>query len=124
MAQVYSIRTINGQEAPIPQSLKATRYDLDGDSYRSASGLLIRNKIAVKMKFELVFPPMNKAELQALIAMLDSDKFEVTYEDIITGIVKSGYFYHNDFSVNPLWIKNDENTNVIYDEFSINLIEY
>lgn len=124
MAQVYHIRTINGQVPPVPKSLVFTKYVLDGDSYRSASGLLIRNVIAEKVKFELEFSPMNKAELQSLLSMLNSDKFEVTYEDMLTGVVKSGFFYHNDFVVKPIWIKNDENTNVIHDIFSVNLIEY
>jgi hypothetical protein len=124
MAQLFSIRLINGQVPPIPKSLVATRYTLDSDSYRSASGLLIRNPIANKMKFELEFSPMNKAELQSLLSMMDSEKFEIAYEDIITGSINYGNFYHNDFSIKPIWIKNDENTNVIHDVFSINLIEY
>ena len=124
MAQVYHIRTINGQPAPIPKGLVATRYTLDSNSYRTASGDLIRNPIAQKMKFELEFAPMSKTQLQTLLTMLNSEKFTVTYEDLITGVVKSGYFYHNDFVVKPIWIKNDENTNVIHDVFSINLIEY
>ncbi len=124
MAQLFNIRTINGQVPPIPSKITTTRYTLDKDSYRSASGLLIRNPIAQKVKFELEFAPMNKAELQALMSMMDSEKFAVTYEDIITGAIKSGDFYHNDFSITPHWIKNDENTNVIHEVFSINLIEY
>lgn len=124
MAQVYNIRTIDGQPAPMPQSLVATRYTLDKDSYRSASGLLIRNVLGNKMKFELTFPPMQKAELQSILALLDKDKFTVTYEDNITGIVKSGEFYRGDMSISPIWIKNQANTNVIYDVFSISLIEY
>lgn len=124
MAQLFNIRTVNGQAIPVPKSIKVTRYDLDSDSYRSASGLLIRNKITEKMKFELEFAPMQKADLQDLLEILDSDKFEVTYEDIITGVTKTGQFYHGDLSIQPYWIKNDENTNVIYDSFSINLIEY
>lgn len=124
MAQVYSIRTINGQTPPVPQSLVATRYTLDKDSYRTASGDLIRNPIAKKMKFELTFAPMSKTELQSLLSMLDSESFTVTYEDIVSGTVKSGTFYHNDFVVTPYWIKSEDNTNVIYDSYSVNLIEY
>lgn len=124
MAQVYNIRTINGQTPPVPKSLSVTRYDLDSQGYRAADGTLIRNKIAEKMKFELEFAPMSKGELQSLLSMLDSDKFTVTYEDIIDGTIKSGYFYHGDLSVKPYWIKNEANTDVIEDTFSINLIEY
>ncbi len=124
MAQLYHIRKINGQVPPVPKSLSFTRYTLDSNSYRTASGDLLRNPIAKKMKFELEFPPMKKSALQAILAMLDSEEFIVEYEDMITGVVKSGKFYHGDMSVKPIWIKDESNTNVLYDVFSINLIEY
>ena len=125
MAQVYHIRTINGQVPPIPKSLTVARYTLDKDSYRNALGDLIRNPLEnKKMKFMLEFVPMDKTEMQTLLTMLDSEQFVVTYEDIITGVVKSGNFYHGDIEVKPYWIKNEANTDVLYDAFSINLIEY
>lgn len=124
MAQVYHIRSINGSTPPMPTSLVATRYALDKDSYRTASGDLKRNFIGYKMKFELTFKMMTKTEIQSLLSMLNSESFTVTYENIITGSVVSGTFYHNDMSVSPYWIKSEDNTNVLYNEFSINLIEY
>ena len=124
MAQLFNIRTVNGNTIPVPKSIKVVRYDLDYDSYRNANGDLLRNKVNTKMKFFLEFAPMQKSELQSLLSTLDSDKFLVEYEDIITGVVKSGYFYHGDLEVSPYWIKNLANTNVIEDTFSINLIEY
>lgn len=124
MAQVYHIRTINGQTAPIPKSLRVVEYTLDKDSYRSASGLLIRNVLGKKIKFFLEFPPMNKTDIQALLTMLDSDSFTVTYEDIRDNTILSGTFYHGDIEIKPIWIKSEDNTNVLYDVFSTNLIEY
>lgn len=124
MSQVYHIRTINGSTPPIPTSLVVTKYALDKDSYRTASGDLKRNKIADKMKFELVFKMMTKTELQSLLTILNSDSFTVTYEDMITSSVLSGTFYHNDITISPYWIKSEDNTNVLYNEFSVNLIEY
>ena len=124
MAQVYHIRTINGQTPPMPKSLEIVEYTLDKDSYRSASGLLIRNPIVDKVKFFLEFPPMDKTEIQALLSMLNSQYFTVTYENIITSAVVSGTFYKGDRKVKPIWIKNEANTEVLYDVFSINLIEY
>lgn len=124
MAQVYHIRTIDSETAPIPQKLIATRYDLDKDSYRSASGLLIRNKVAEKMKFELTFPPMHKDELQDILDLLDKDVLAVQYEDIISGTLVTGNFYRGDMSVEPIWIKSEDNTDVLYAQFKISLIEY
>jgi hypothetical protein len=125
MAQVYHIRTINGSPAPIPKSLEYTEMTLDMDSYRAASGLLIRNVLPTKKhKFNLVFKPMNKTELQALLTQLNADSFTVTYENMLTGAVDTGTFYANDRSFKPIWVKNEANTDVIFDVFSVNLIEY
>jgi len=124
MAQVYHIRTINGQVPPIPKSLEIDEYTLDSGSFRSASGLLNRTVIGKKVKFNLVFTYMNKTELQALLSMFNSNNFTVTYEDLIDSSIKSGQFYHGDIKVKPLWIKNEANTDVLFDTFSINLIEY
>ena len=125
MAQVFHIRTVNGSAIPVPKKLVIVQNDIDKDSFRTASGKLARNKIGTKMKFFLTFPPMYKQELQALLNILNSDKFIVEYEDIFTGNVVSGEFYHSsEISTEPRQIKSEDNTNVLYDEFSINLIEY
>jgi len=125
MAQVYDIRTINGSVPPVPASLKGNRLTLDKDSYRAASGDLIRNPLPnKKMKFELSFPTMTKTQLKAVLLMLDSEKFTVTYEHPITSVVTSGSFYHGDISYEPYLIKNEANTDVLYKPFNVNLIEY
>lgn len=124
MAQVFHIRTVNGSTIPVPKTLKIAKYDMDKDSYRTASGLLLRNKIGEKMKFFLEFAPMNKTSLTSLLTTFNSDKFVVTYENILTGSVVSGNFYHGDIEIEPIWIKNEANTDVLYNVFKINLIEY
>lgn len=125
MAQVYHIRTINGTAAPIPKSLEMVEYTLDMDSYRSASGLLIRNPLATKKhKFFLEFAPMTKTEIQALLTQLNAETFVVQYENMITSVLTTGNFYAGDRKIKPIWIKSEDNTSVLYDIFSINLIEY
>ena len=125
MAQVYHIRTINGQTAPIPKSLRVVEYTLDKDSYRSASGLLKRNVLGFKMKFYLVFSKgMSKTDLQSLLTLLNLPSFVVEYEDIYDGTIKSGNFYCGSKKIKPLWIKDENNTDILFDDFSINLIEY
>ena len=76
------------------------------------------------MKFEITFAPTTKSELQAILTMLESENFVVQYENILTGALVTGNFYHGDESIEPIWIKNEANTDVLYDKFSINLIEY
>lgn len=124
MAQVYHIRTINSVIPPVPAQLKIEEYTLDLESYTTASGLLKRNPVAVKMKFFLTFPTMTKPQLQAILTMLDSEAFPVQYEDIRTGALKTGTFYRGDRSIEVYQIRSEDNTDVLYKPFSINLIEY
>ena len=53
MAQVFHIRTVNGSAIPVPKELRIAENTIDKDSYRSASGLLVRNPLGKKMKFFL-----------------------------------------------------------------------
>lgn len=125
MAQVWHIRTVGGVEMPMPKSLEFDEYTIDLDSYRSASGLLIRNPLPTKKhKFFLTYPPMDKTTIQALLTILDSESFTVSYENMITGVLTSGLFYCGDKKIKPIIIKSEDNTDVLHDVFSINLIEY
>jgi len=124
MAQVYDIRTINGVAPPLPMQFKRDFYDLDKDSYTTASGLLVRNKIAVKNKFFVTLPPMYKTELQVFLKLIDDETLSIQYEDIFDNTLITGTFYHGDISLEVDIIRSEDNTNVLYKPFSINFIEY
>lgn len=124
MAQIYHIRTINGVIPPIPSELQIARYTVDKDSHTAANGTLIRNPIAQKFKFFLTFPFMNKAQMQVVLQMLDSEVLTVVYEDIFNGTTKTGSFYHGDIEVSVYQIRSEDNSDILYNPFSINLIEY
>lgn len=124
MAQVFHIRTIDGIVPPVPMELKIAYYTLDLDSYTSASGKLIRNPVATKYKFFLKFLPTEKAELQVILQMLDDEVLTIQYEDIFDGTLKTGTFYHGDIEIEPYIIKNEDNSDITFLPFSINLIEY
>lgn len=124
MAQVYNIRTINGVAPPIPMEFRQAHYDLDLDSYTTAKGTLIRNKVAEKEKFFVTLPPMFKTELQTFLNMIKSDVLVIVYEDLFNSSLKTGNFYHGDIEVEPDIIYNESNTNVLFKPFTINFIEY
>ncbi len=124
MAQVFHIRTINSVIPPVPMELQIGYYTLDKDAYTSASGLLIRNPVATKYKFFLTFPPMEKAQMQTVLQMIDDDVLVIQYEDIFTGSLKTGNFYHGDIEIEVYQIRNEANTDILFQPFSINLIEY
>lgn len=124
MAQVYNIRTINGIAPPIPMEFRQANYDLDLDSYTTASGKLVRNKVAEKQKFFCTFPPMFKNELQILLNMIKGDTLTIVYESLFDSSLKTGTFYRGDIEVEPDIIYNEANTNVLFKPFTINFIEY
>ena len=124
MAQVYNIRTINGVAPPIPMEFRQAHYDLDLDSYTTAKGTLIRNKVAEKEKFFVTLPPMFKTELQTFLNMIKSDVLVIVYEDLFNSSLRTGNFYHGDIEVEPDIIYNESNTNVLFKPFTINFIEY
>ena len=125
MAQVFHIRTVGGSAIPMPTSLEIVEYTLDMDSYRSASGLLIRNPLPTKKhKIFLEFKPMTKTEIKALLVIFNAETLAVQYENIITSNLVTSNFYHGDFKIKPIWIKSEDNTDVLHDVFTINLIEY
>lgn len=121
---IYYIRTINGVVPPVPQDLAMTRYTLDLDSHRTASGKLIRNPVAKKFKFEIEFPVMNKTQMGIVLPMLDSENFVIQYEDMFTGIVKTGNFYHGDITTKILKTRGTTNTDVWFKSFTVSCVEY
>lgn len=122
---IYHIRKIDGVVPPIPSELDIIQSDLDLDPQRAADGTLHRNKVAVKMKFELTFPPMDKTSMTSLLNQIKKDSFEVEYEDIFTGAIKTGIFYASaDKKASVLYVRGTTNTDVIFNEFKVSLIEY
>ena len=124
MAQLFNIRTINGVTPPVPSELTIGYYTLDKDSYTSASGRLIRNPVSTKYKFFVTFPPMNKSQMQTILQLLDDETLSIQYESIFDGSLITGVFYHGNIEVSIKQIKNEANTDVIYNPLSVNLVEY
>jgi len=123
MAQVWDIRTINGVAPPVPTSFEYSRFTLELDSGTNLAGTMIHNVIAHKVKFVVGVAPMNKTLLRAWLNIVKPDALTITYEDMFDGSIKTGSFYHGDFKISPMWIKSLDNTDVLYNAMSVNLIE-
>lgn len=122
---LYYIRKISGVIPPVPAQMKMIQSDIDLDSERTADGTLHRNKVAVKMKFEVEFPRMNKTSMTALLALINHDSFQVEYEDMFTGAIKTGTFYSSADKTVDIWkIRGTTNSDVWFKEFKVSLIEY
>ena len=78
---------INGVAIATPKTYEATVSDLDGESNRNANGELIRDRIAVKRKLNLEWPPLTQSEIQTLLNAVSSVFFTVTFPDPQLGII-------------------------------------
>lgn len=107
---------------PSPRSYQLQRIVIDADSERNASGNLIRNIVNTKYKINLVFPPMFASKMKTLLGLLATNTISVTYWDEKSGTYRTGNFYANDLITNPLFKKGGNE--ILYDEYSVNLIEY
>ena len=86
---------------PDPQSMKVNNYDLDsGDTTgRNQDGELLRDRVAVKEKLEIVFPPMMRADYQAILNMIKPQFFQAKYYSDYYGTTREATMYVGDRQV-------------------------
>ena len=78
---------INGVVIATPKSFEVTISDLDGESNRNASGQMIRDRIAIKRKINLEWPPLNQSEISTLLSAVSSVFFTVEFPDPQLGMI-------------------------------------
>ena len=95
---------------PDPQSMSVNNYDLDsGDSTgRNQDGELLRDRVAIKEKLELTFPPMYRADYQAILSLVKDVFFQVKYYSDYYGETREATMYVGDRKVS-LYYKQDQN---------------
>lgn len=115
---------------PVPSGFSFEKYDQDLDSTRNMKGYLIRNKLDHSVrKLPLAFPPMNGGQMKRLLALVDKEQMQVRAFDPWQNQVQtvSMKLYHGDLQ--PVvdhfyWDYENERVDVLYKEFSVNLVEY
>lgn len=78
---------INGVAIATPKIYEVTVQDLDGESNRNANGDMIRDRIAVKRKINLEWPPLSQSEISTLLNAVSSVFFTVTFPDPQLGMI-------------------------------------
>ncbi len=78
---------VNGVAIATPSNYEVTIQDLDGESNRNASGNMIRDRIAVKRKINLEWPPLSQGEISKLLNAVSSVFFTVTFPDPQQGMI-------------------------------------
>lgn len=78
------------------QGVKWSRHDVDGpNSGRALSGLMIRDRIATKIRLDITCRPLNGAELHTLLNVILPEFVSVTYEDPMLGLVTKTMYANN-----------------------------
>lgn len=116
---------VNGVEIPEPQEMKVTVYDLDLESGtgRNQAGQMMRDRVAVKEKIEMKFPPMYKPDYQTLLGMIKDASFSVTYYSPHYAVTRTATMYVGDRSTN-LYYMQDGSDDDLYTDISLNFIEF
>ena len=86
--------------------VKWSRNDVDGpNTGRTMSGLMVRDRVATKIRLDVTCRPLNDTELHTLLNLLLPVFVQVTYEDPMYGLVTKTMYANN----NPATIFKKQN---------------
>lgn len=91
-----AIIKINGQDIPTPQVYQVTISDVDSIGERTATGLLIRGRVATKRKIAFTYNALEDDKQRLIANALKPEFFSVEYLDPETGANSTGTFYVGD----------------------------
>ena len=93
---------INGAPIPAPSDYSVTVMDIELGKIRTASGLMVREKIATKRKLELVWRYLTREQMESLLAVVGSTFFVVEFPDPQSVAPQIGTFSVEDRSAGAL----------------------
>jgi len=128
----YQVVYIDGTplDDPKPSGFAFEKYDQDYDSGRNMKGYLLRNKLEHSVrKLPLTFPPMNGEQMKNLLALVDKEQMQVRAFDPWSNAMQvvTMKLYHGDLQPKVdhfFWDYDNNKIEVLYKEFSVNLVEY
>jgi len=90
------------------QGLKYTRNDVDGSNAgRTLSGLLIRDRVAIKDKWTVTCRPLTTAEMVVIMSAIEPEFITCTYTSPRTGTQVTKTMYSNNVPAQYLMLKED-----------------
>ena len=120
---VFTPIAVNGKPIPPPASMPTTLADLHANSERTASGLLVADKIRSNVvKFELPYNSLSPEDLNNLINIFGSLMWKsITYLHI-DGTYRTITGYKGDIQYSPYGMIDENHYSVITD-ISVSLIQ-
>ena len=114
--------SINGVQITTPSKMSVSISDVDSpNTTRNAKGDLIRDRVGVKRKIELEFPPLKQAEMQVLLGQIQDVFFDVTYNDPLLGVTTKN-MYVGDRST-PLYRYGNGGSDILWENVKFNFVE-
>lgn len=83
---------INGITVRTPQEMQVTINDVDGESTRNARGDMVRDRIAVKRKINIKFPPLTDVQIKQIMNGISDEFFSVEYPDPQLGVTTKTFY--------------------------------
>ena len=109
---------------PYPQEYTPEIYDVDASTTgRNAAGTMIRDRVAVKHKFNYRFPPLSQADATEILNAVRDSSFTLTTASPETGAKTNYRVYVGDRSLPVYWMPTHNNASWLYSSLSLNLIE-
>lgn len=117
------ILTVNSIVLPDPKSLTWGHQDLDSEegAGRNANGKMFRDRIAVKVKLNLQWGPLETDDLHDILIAIKDVFFSVKYLDPYEGDVATKTMYAGDRSA-PMYLKFPDGC-WLWNGLSVNFIE-
>ena len=117
---------VNGSSynLPDPASMDYQVYDLDTEdgSGRGLDGNMLRDRVAVKEKLVIVFPPLMASDITRILNLVADQFFECTYWSLKTGGFRTATMYAGDRSAKAYYLHDGDNYD-LWTDFSVNFIE-
>ena len=109
---------------PYPKEYTPDIYDVDASTTgRNAAGTMIRDRVAVKHKFNYKFPPLSQADATEILNAVRDSSFTLTTASPETGAKTNYRVYVGDRSLPVYWMPNHNQNSWLYETLTLNLIE-
>lgn len=109
-----------------PSSMTMNTYDLDSGegSGRNQDGEMLRDRVAVKEKIELKFPPMYRSDYHKLLSLIKDTFFQCRYFSDLQGKQRTVTMYVGDRKCSVYYMYDAKNeAQAIVQDVSFNFIE-
>jgi len=114
-----ALLSINGVEVLAPTSYSVGIQEIS-KAERNANGLMIKDRIATKVKLEFSWDVIEPNELTKILTLLDNNFFTVTYLDPKANSYLTKTFYAGDKSMDGMLFKDGVMT---WKGFKFNVVE-